>query len=85
MFLKHRNQVIVRFRWCKKNCEVAFSAGLHAGPLKWKEETQRLARGSTHIICHERNLSRVINDRMKGIDYFFSEYALADIIPSANE
>ena len=88
-FLNHRNQVIVRVRWNKKKCEVAFSIGLHGDPLKWDDESQRPVRGSTHIICHERNPSRVINDRinalLKGIEESFTEYAFADTVPSANE
>ncbi len=79
-FLNHCNQVIVRVRWNKEKCEVAFSIGLHGDPLKWDDESQRTVRASTHIISHERNPSRVINDRinalLKGIEESFTKYAL---------
>ena len=71
-FVNHRNQVIVRVRWNKKTCEVAFPTGLHADPLKWNPETQRPVRGSTHIIGRERNPSRLINERIDAILMFLA-------------
>lgn len=88
-FVNHRNQVIVRVRWNKKNCEVAFPTGLHADPLKWNAETQRPVRGSTHIIGRERNPSRLINERIDvilgAIEEAFSEYALAGVMPTSED
>ena len=88
-FVNHRNQVIVRVRWNKKNCEVAFPTGLHADPLKWNAETQRPVRGSTHIIGRERNPSRLINERIDAIlgaiEEAFSEYALAGVMPTSDD
>lgn len=88
-FVNHRNQVIVRVRWNKKTCEVAFPTGLHADPLKWNAETQRPVRGSTHIIGRERNPSRLINERIDAIlgaiEEAFSEYALAGVMPTSED
>lgn len=88
-FVNHRNQVIVRVRWNKKTCEVAFPTGLHADPLKWNAETQRPMRGSTHIIGRERNPSRLINERIDAIlgaiEEVFSEYALAGVMPTSED
>jgi len=88
-FVNHRNQVIVRARWNKKSCEVAFPTGLHADPLKWNTETQRPVRGSTHIIGRERNPSRLINERIDAIlgaiEEAFSEYALAGVMPASDD
>ena len=88
-FVNHRNQVIVRVRWNKKTCEVAFPTGLHADPLKWNVETQRPVRGSTHIIGRERNPSRLINERIDAIlgaiEEAFSEYALAGVMPTSED
>ena len=88
-FVNHRNQVIVRVRWNKKTCEVAFPTGLHADPLKWNAETQRPVRGSTHIIGRERNPSRLINERIDAIlgaiEEAFSEYALAGVMPTSDD
>ena len=87
--MNHRNQVIVRVRWNKKTCEVAFPTGLHADPLKWNAETQRPVRGSTHIIGRERNPSRLINERIDAIlgaiEEAFSEYALAGVMPTSDD
>lgn len=88
-FVNHRNQVIVRVRWNKKSCEVAFPTGLHADPLKWNADTQRPVRGSTHIIGRERNPSRLINERIDAIlgaiEEAFSEYALAGVMPTSED
>lgn len=88
-FVNHRNQVIVRVRWNKKRSEVAFPIGLHADPLKWDAESQRPVRGSTHIIGRERNPSRVINERINivqsAIEEAFSEYALANVMPTSQD
>ena len=88
-FVNHRNQVIVRVRWNKKKFEVAFPIGLHADPLKWNADSQRPMRGSTHIIGNERNPSRIINERIDiirgAIEEAFSEYALANVMPTADE
>ena len=88
-FVNHRNQVIVRVRWNKKTCEVAFPTGLHADPLKWNPETQRPVRGSTHIIGRERNPSRLINERIDAIlgaiEEAFSECALAGVMPTSDD
>lgn len=87
--MNHRNQVIVRVRWNKKTCEVAFPTGLHADPLKWNAETQRPVRGSTHIIGRERNPSRLINERIDAIlgaiEEAFSEYVLAGVMPTSED